>query len=70
MVHTLQEDMIFSTVNIKNGDKSIHSEVVSTEYSISKSTGYDVLIKFLSILLFLIIFGIIYIVIDKFIYKK
>lgn len=68
--NTLDDDIILSTINIKNGTQSVSSELVSTEYSISKSTDYDVLIKFISILLFLITFGILYILIDKFMYKK
>lgn len=66
----LTEEIIFSTVNIKNGVKNISSELISTEYSISERTGYELIIKSISFLLFVITFGIIYIVIDKIIYKK
>jgi hypothetical protein len=66
----LKENIIFTTVNLKSGTKSVNSELVSTQYSISERTGYEVLIKIISITLFLIIFSILYIVINKFIYKK
>jgi hypothetical protein len=68
--NSLEEEMIFSTVNIKNGNKTVDSELVSTEYSISERTGYEVVIKLISILLFVIMFSIIYIVINKLVYKK
>jgi hypothetical protein len=66
----LEDEMIFSTVYIKNGSKSINSEIVSTEYSISQRTGYEIFIKLISIFLFVITFTILYILINKFIYKK
>jgi hypothetical protein len=68
--NSLTEEMIFSTVQIKNGTKSIDSELISTEYSISEHTGYEIITKVISILLFVIIFSIIYIVVNKFVYKK
>jgi hypothetical protein len=68
--NSLKEEMIFTTVNLKNGNKTIDSELISTEYSISERTGYEVFIKGISILLFVITFSIIYIVINKFIYKQ
>ena len=66
----LEDNMIFSTVYLKNGIKNIDSEVVSTEYSISQRTGYEIFIKIISILLFVITFTILYILINKFVYKK
>jgi hypothetical protein len=66
----LEDNMIFTTVNLKNGIETIDSQLVSTQYSISERTGYEVVIKIVSILLFLITFSILYIVINKFVYKK
>jgi hypothetical protein len=66
----IEDEMIFTTVNLKNGTKIIDSELISTEYSISERTGYEVLIKFISIILFLVTFSIIYIITDKIIYKR
>jgi hypothetical protein len=66
----LEDNMIFTTVNLKNGIETIDSQLVSTQYSISERTGYEVVIKMVSILLFLITFSILYIVINKFVYKK
>ena len=68
--NNLENNMIFSTVYLKNGIKNIDSEIVSTEYSISERTGYEVFIKGISILLFVITFTILYILINKFVYKK
>ena len=68
--NNLEDNMIFSTVHIKNGSKTINSEVISTEYSISQRTGYEVFIKLISILLFVITFTILYILINKIFYKK
>jgi hypothetical protein len=66
----IDEDMIFTTVNLKNGTKAIDSQLISTEYSISERTGYEVLVKIVSIILFLITFSIIYFITDKIIYKR
>lgn len=66
----LDEDVIYSTVDIKNGEKSVASELISTEYSISVRTGYEVSIKIISFIIFLLSFGLIYILIEKFVYKK
>lgn len=68
--NSLEDELIFTTVNIKNGDKIVDSSLASTEYSVSERTGYEILIKFISILLFVFTFSIIYIVINKVIYKK
>jgi hypothetical protein len=68
--NNLEENMIFTTVNLKNGTETIDSQLVSTQYSISERTGYEVMIKIVSILLFLITFSILYIVINRFVYKK
>ena len=66
----LEDNMIFSTVYLKNGIKNIDSEIVTTEYSISERTGYEIFIKGISVLLFVITFSILYILINKFFYKK
>jgi hypothetical protein len=68
--NSLEKEMIYSTVKVKNGEKTVKSELVSTEYSISERTGYEVVIKLISVLLFVITFSIIYIVINKFVYKR
>ena len=66
----LESNMILTTVKLKNGIKSIDSEILSTEYSISERTGYEIFVKLLSALLFVITFTILYILINKFVYKK
>lgn len=66
----LNDEIIFTTVNLKNGKEVLDSQLISTEYSISERTGYELLTKAFSFLLFVFTFGIIYIVIDKVIYKK
>jgi hypothetical protein len=66
----LQEEIIFTTVNLKNGIKTVDSELVSTEYSISERTGYEVVIKLISIMLFVLTFFGIYILINKFVYRQ
>jgi hypothetical protein len=66
----LNDEIVYSTINIKNGVETVDSELISTEYSIAQRTGYEVTIKLISLLLFVITFFIIYIVINKFIYKK
>ena len=68
--NNLEDNMIFCTVYLKNGVENIDSEVVSTEYSISERTGYEIFIKAISIVLFVITFTILYILINKFVYKK
>lgn len=66
----IKDNVVFATANIKNGDKNVHSEDITAEYSVAERTGYEVLIKFISIILFLITFSLIYLFIDKIIYKK
>lgn len=66
----LESNMILTTVKLKNGIKSIDSQILSTEYSISERTGYEIFVKLLSALLFVITFTILYILINKFVYKK
>lgn len=68
--NSLEKEIIFSTVNVKNGNETTNSELVSTEYSISERTGYEAVIKLISIVLFVITFSVIYIVINKFVYKR
>ena len=66
----LNEDIIFSSVDIKNGSLSVQSELVSTEYSILDSTGYNIVTKIISAVIFLLFLFIVYLFIDKVIYKQ
>ncbi len=66
----IDNEMIFTTVSLKNGTKVVGSELISTKYSISERTGYEVFIKFISITSFLVTFSIIYFITDKIIYKR
>jgi hypothetical protein len=66
----MEEEIIRTTIHIKNGTNFVDSKLLSTEYTISQRTGYEVMIKIISIFLFLITFSIIYLFIDKMIYKK
>jgi len=68
--NSIKDEIIYSTINVKNGTQTVDSQLVSTEYSIAQNTGYEVIIKIISFILFVITFSIIYIVINKFIYKK
>jgi hypothetical protein len=68
--NSIKDEIIYSTINVKNGTETVDSQLISTEYSIAQNTGYEVTIKVISFVLFVITFSIIYIVINKFIYKK
>jgi hypothetical protein len=66
----IEDDMIFTTIELKNGEKVASSEILSTEYTLSQRTGYEVVIKIISIVIFIITFSLIYLFIDKIVYKK
>lgn len=68
--NNLEEDMIFTSANIKNGIKTVQSELLSTNYSIAKHTGYETVVKALSATIFLIFLGAVYLIINKVVYKK
>ena len=66
----IENNIIFTTVELKNGTKTLSSQLLSTEYTLSQRTGYEVIIKIISILMFLTVLSLIYIFIDKIVYKK
>lgn len=66
----IPDDMIISTVNLKNGYTTVDSQIISTEYSVSTNSGYEVVIKIISALLFLLFLVPVYLIIDKVVYKN
>jgi hypothetical protein len=66
----LEEEIIYTNVNVKNGIETVDSELLSTEYSISARTGYEIMIKVVSVIIFIIFIALLYILIDKFVYKR
>ncbi|KUK76396.1 MAG: transmembrane(s)protein [candidate division WS6 bacterium 34_10] len=66
----MTDEIIRTTIHVKNGTDSVDSKLLSTEYTLSQRTGYEVVIKIISILLFIITFSIIYLFIDRIVYKK
>lgn len=66
----LEEEIIYTKVNIKNGVENVASELLSAQYSISARTGYEIMIKVVSVIIFIIFITLLYFLIDRLVYKK
>ncbi|MCD4811791.1 hypothetical protein K8R14_04285 [bacterium] len=66
----LEQSFIFTTANVKNGEETIQSELLSTNYSITQHTGYEILIQVISALSFLTFLGAVYLFLNKVVYKR
>jgi len=66
----LEDETISTDVNIKNGLQTVLTDSLFTEYSISARTGYEIMVKVVSVIIFILIIIFLYILIDRLAYKK
>jgi hypothetical protein len=66
----LDEEVIVTDIDTKNGLQSVGTQSISAEYSISARTGYEIMIKVVSVIIFIIFIIFLYILIDKLAYRK
>ncbi|MCD4756414.1 hypothetical protein K8R20_02255 [bacterium] len=66
----LEEERIFTTANIKNGEETLQLELLSINNPVTQHTGYETLVQILSATFFLMFLGTVYFILNKVVYKK